>query len=85
MVRLAQSSSYPCGAVLPRLLERETGTCVIARSIGRGGAEGYHSLGGGISVGTLRDVSGGAQGYQSGGLELCFAGAVTSSDLAQVL
>lgn len=85
MVRLAQSSSCPCRATLSRFLERETGACVIACSIAWVGAEGYHSVGGGISVGTLRDVSGGAQGYQSGGLELCFAGAVISSDLTWVL
>ena len=85
MVRLAQSSSCPCGAVQPGLLERETGTCVIACSIAWVGAEGYQSVGPGISVGKLRNVREGAEGYQSGGLERCFAGAVTSSDLARGL
>lgn len=83
MVRLAQSSSCPCRATLPRLLEREIGTCAIACSIAWVGAEGYQSVGRGISVGMLRDVRGGAQGYQLGGLERCIAGAVISSDLAR--
>lgn len=49
------------------------------------GAEGYQSVERGISVGKLRDVSGSAGGYELGGLERCFAGAVTSSDLARGL
>lgn len=85
MVRLAQSSFCPCRATLSRLLERETGTCVIACSIAWVGAEGYHSVGRGISFGKLRDVREGAEGYQSGGLGRCFAGAVTSSALARGL
>lgn len=85
MVRLAQSSSCPCRATLPRLLEREIGTCVIACSIAWVGAEGCQSVGRGISVGKLSDVSESAGGYQSGGLERCFAGAVMSSDLARGL